>query len=671
MKVFRKIMCIAIVVVCLLCLCACGNNNIEAGYSKDYSGKGTNTDSTFRIVGGWTKTGIGTHFGSGPDMGPVGMYTIEGCMQYVRNTTHFTYLIAEKFIHANDSLTDDCNDGESIIVIRDNAKWHDGGKVVAMDIMSYYALCYTTLCTYISDMYVMDDNENGDLSDDMRIKIVWKSWKEPTDYAKNVLLAQDTKNCTIQYSKFKAIVDESLDLIYNGINDVPNVMVTKDNEGSGEERLGRLASNIVGELGSLYNAFRATVVRADGDYDGYYYMGTGPYKVQSVSENQIVLVKNEDYYFADNLGFEKIIATQYSNSNMIVSDLINGNLDFVDGLGDKQYCETLLNSNGSLVSYKCYDQGTIGVYYNLEKPIWEEYNVRLAFQYIFNREEITNVVNPYAKTSWKAMQVMSPVEARQYLDSEVYDMLEDYSYDQAKAAQLLQQAGWQKTDGKWYDSQGEKVKLTLGYQNVSTFSSMAQQIKAQLEAFGIDCVLKSGNDMTTWLSTASASNSIYDFVCAATELNTYGTHPGGSMKHFFEMIQCGPLHIPTDPDGKYGVQVDLLDISDPTISLGKVRAWDLYSQIYCKDGAELTQYANSIVLGMSKYLWGIQMYENVTGAFFNLDRVGGLPSEELFTVNRNILFVPEPTDEEYTEYVIIHNGFSQAVGLVEGLIYAR
>ena len=667
----KRIICLALSALMLLSLLVGCAGGTSVGYNKDYSGAGTNTDKTFRIAGGWTKTGVGTHFHSGPDMGPIGMYALEGCMQYTRSTEHFTYLIAEDFIHASDDANDDVKDGESVIVIRDNAKWHDGGKVVAMDIMSYYALCYSTFTTYVSDMYVIDDNNNGDLSDDMRIKVIWKPWKEPTDYAKDVLLAQDTKNCSIQYAKFKVFVDEALNLIYNGIDGIPNEVVTETSEGQGEERLGRHASNIVGALGSIYQQFRATVVKADGEYDGYYYMGTGPFKVKSVSENQMVLVKNEDYYLADQVGFDSIIATQYSNTNMIFSDLQNGLLDFVDGCPDSALLNSTLSANDSLVHYKNYDQGSVGLFYNLEKTIWADDNVRLAFQYIFDRDLIKNTVKPYAVTSYKPLMVMSPVEARQYLDAEVYNSIAEYSHDTSKAAQLLEQAGWTKKDGKWHDADGQPVTLTLGYINAIDWASIGQQVKAQLEAFGIDCILKSGNDMTTWFSTACATNSIYDFVIYFTELNTYGTHPGGSMKHFFEMIEAPIMHMPADEDGHYAVTVDLLDQNDPSKSLGKVRVWDLYSEIYCTDGATLKQYANSVVLGMSKYNYGVQFFENVTGCFFNADRIGGLPSVELFTQDRNMTFIPEPSDEEYAEYVLIHNGFNQAVGIVEGIIYAR
>ncbi len=667
----KRKLCFALSILLVLTLLAGCFGRSSVGYSRDYSGAGTNTDKSFRIAGGWTKTGVGTHFHSGPDMGPIVMYSLEGCMQYTRSTEHFTYLIAEDFVHASDDPNDDVKDGESVIVIRDNAKWHDGGKVVAMDIMSYYALCYGSFTSYVSDMYVLDDNGNGDLSDDMRIKVVWKPWKEPTDYAKNVLLAQDTKNCSIQYSKFKAFVDESLDLIYNGIDGIPNEVVTERSEGQGEERLGRHAANIVGALGAIYQQFRSTVVKPDGAYDGYYFMGTGPFKVKSVSENQMVLVKNEDYYLADNIGFDTIIATQYSNSNMAYSDLQNGLLDFLDACPDSALLESTLKANDALVHYKYHNQGAAGIFYNLEKTIWESDDVRLAFQYILDRDLIKNTTNPYAVTSWKPLMMMSPVEARQYLDAEVYNSVTEYSHDTAKAAELLEKAGWTKKDGAWHDADGRKVTLTLGYINAIEYSSIGQQVKAQLEAFGIDCVLKSGNDMTTWFSTACATNSIYDFVIYYTELNTYGTHPGGSMKHFLEIIEAPAMHMPVDEDGHYSLTVDLLDPNDPGKSLGKVRVWDLYSKIYCKEGIELRQYANSIVLGVSKYNYGIQLYEAVNGSFFNADRVGGLPSVELFTQDRNLTFVPELSDEEHEKYAILNPNYSQAVALVEGLLYAR
>ncbi len=653
-KIFVILLCCAIIL-----LSACTKNQIVSGY--DYNQDGTNTNSTLRVVGGWTKTGIGTHFHSGPDAGPVIIYSLEGLMQYVRTSDKFFYLLAESFEHYNDST--------SIITIREDATWHDGSQFVAMDILSYYALCVTDFSKYTLDMEVVDTNQNNDLTDDKQLKIYWKPWKEPTDYAKNMLLAMDTKNGSVQYQTFKNFVDRSLDLIYNGPEGGnKNALVTEQSDNQGEMRLGRHINPVSGALGSIYNEFRAFVVPGDGAH----YLGTGPYIVEMVSENQMLLVKNENYYLADKIGFDKILATQYSNTNQLISDMKAGKLDYVDGANPEDINLSILNSNKSMVSYKYYDQGAIGLYYNLEKSIWDDDNVRLAFQYIFNRDALRKTVMPYGVTSYFPMMMMSPIEARQYMSSTAYNMIEKYSYDRNIAKEKLILAGWEFKNNAWYDQKGTRVSLTIGYENNVTFLKVAQTVKAELERFGIQVVLKSGNDWATWFSTASSPNSLYDCVIAFTELNTYGTHPAGSMKHFFDILQAHVLHLNVDSNtGKFSIQVDLLNPNNKNQSLGKVTVYDIYQKLYTFSGAELENYVDSIILGYSKYNYGVQFYENVTGSYFDASRVGGLPSADLMFESRNILYLPEYFDPLYKEYALLNVHFTQATTVGNGIIYAK
>ncbi len=640
-------------------LLACQPKEI-GGY--DYSVQGKNEESTLRIIGGWTKTGVGTHFHAGPDAGPGVMFALEGCMQYVRTSTKFYYLLAESFTHNDDST--------SIIKIRDDAYWHDGNPVVAMDILSYYALNITDFGKYILDLEVIDANENGELDDDKELLVYWKPWKEPTNYSKNMLLAMDTKNGSIQYKTFQVFVDEALDLIYNGPDgNTPNPIVTSASDGQGEIRLGRHINSVSASLGNIYNQFRAFVI--PGTQPGNY-MATGPYKIQTVTENQMILVKNENYYFADQVGFDRIIATQYSNDNQIYADMKAGKLDYVDGVLPLDINESILVENRNLVSYKYYDQGAIGMYYNLEKEIWEDDLVREAFQYIFDRDIIRATVVPYGVTSYKPLMIMSPIEARQYMSSEAYSMINDYRFDQEKAAMLLEAAGWVIADNQWYDSSGKLVELTVGYQNIPTFLKVGQIVKASLENFGIKVILKSGSDWGTWFSIASSQNSSYDCVIAFTELNTFGTHPAGSMKHFFDILQAHVLHLPTDPNtGRFSIQVDLLSQSNKSQSLGRITVYSVYQNLYTYEGAELENYVDSIILGFSKYNYGIQFFENVTGSYFDASRVGGLPSPELMLENRNITVLPDYFEPNYPIFAQLNIHFTQAAPYGTGELFAK
>ena len=650
MKYTVKLLLITILVLGLWTQLLTGcSSSTSLVYSGDYSVTANkNTEKSLRIAGAWTKTGFSNHFHGGGDAGPMIIYGIEGLVQYVRTTEEFYYELAESITHKDD--------GTSIVKIRDNAKWHNGDPVVAIDILSYYALNTTDFTKYVYNMEVVDDNGNGKIDDDKTLKITWKSWMEPTDYAKTMLIAMDTKSGSVQYKEFKEYIDYLLALF----DSIPD-RVTEETD-YGEQRFGKALGNKTQLLYDEYNKFRA----ATPDW----FVASGAYKLESYNENQMVLVKNQDYYNADQVGFETIECTQYSNSNQIYSDLSSGKLDYVDGVFPKDITQSILKSNSNLVSYKFYDQGTVGMYYNLEKSIWSNDQVRQAFQYIFNRDEMRDAGNPYAVTSWKSMMIMSPMEARQYLDVDIYNQLANYSYDQEKAVTLLQGAGWKKESGKWYDSEGKQVTLTIGYQD--SFSKPAQAAKGALDKFGIDTTIKNGGDWTTWFGTAKEEGSIYDCVVAFTELNTYGTHPGGSMKHFFSTLQAYVLHLPIDKKGtedtsddQFALQVDLLK------NTGKVSAIDIYKEIYTLDGQELKDATGAVVLGFSKLNYGVEFYENVTGSFFDISRVGGLPLSSRFSQSRDITYIPNPEDDDFISVAKLNLFFTQAGPYISKEIFPR
>jgi len=648
MKKVIKVMCMVLAIIIMSLLAGCGKE-VTTGYSGSYSSSlNANPDKVLRIAGVWTKTGFANHFHGGGDSGPMIIFGIEGLVQYIRTTDEFYYLLAEDIIH-NDN-------GTTIVKIRDNAKWHNGDPVVAIDILSYYVLNTTDLTRYLYNMEVIDDNNNRKLDDDKTLKLTWKPWREPTDYAKTMLMAQDTKSASVQYKEFKPYVDYLIDLV----DSIPT-RVTEDND-KGETRFGKVLGSKSQLLYDKYNEFRAH--RPD------WYVATGAYKLDSYNENQMVLIKNQDYYLKDQVGFERIEAKQYSNTNQIFADLSSATLDYQDGTLPRDITASILKSNSNMVSYKFYDQGTVGLYFNLEKKLWSDDRVREAFQYIFDRDEIKEAGNPYGITSWKPMMVMSPVEAEQYLDVDVFREIAEYSYDQNKTEQLLKEVGWEKIDGKWYDANNVKVTITIGFQDI--FSKPAQSAKAQLDRFGIDVTIKNGGDWTTWYGTARLENSPYDCVVAFTELNPYGSHPGGSMKHFFDTLQAHVLHLQmnqkgtsTPTDDEIALEVDLLN------GTGKVRVMDLYREIYIYEDQQLKDVTGAIVLGFSQLNYGVHFYENVTGSFFDLSKVGGLPLESRFAVSRDITYIPKPNDDDFVPVAKLNIFFTQAGPYIRGEIYPR
>ena len=112
---------------------------------------GTNPDKVFRVVGSWEKTGIGSHYNSGTNIGPVQYFAIEGLYQYVRSTDEIYPMLAESMpVHSEDGST-------TTVTIRENAKWQNGEDFTAKDVFAFYYLNHTVVTNYLLSVEAKDD----------------------------------------------------------------------------------------------------------------------------------------------------------------------------------------------------------------------------------------------------------------------------------------------------------------------------------------------------------------------------------------------------------------------------------------------------------------------------------------------------------------------------------
>lgn len=640
----KKILCILLVLV-MLFTASCTNKETVSGFNGDYDeALGLNPEKTLRTIGTWTKTGIVNHWHSGTDAGPMIMYGIEGLVQYVRTTDTYYYLLAESVVNNSD--------GTTTINLRQNAKWHDGTPFTADDVLAFYAIDYQNdICKYWSKIEKVDDKT---------LLITWKSYREPSDEAKLMLLAVDTKLGSVQYKEFKSFADRALEVIYS-LEDVTEEDLEKDYTSNIVQPYGKKwNSSASAQMGEVLNEMRA--------YEPDWYVATGPYKLERYSETEMILVKNEDYYLDNSKAFEKIYVYQTPNNvNQIYSMLANGSIDYFDGCPLEETINDILAQNTSMVHYKMIDQNSCGLYFNLEKEIWQDIKVREAFQYIFDREQVTEYSQPYATVSWYPMLTMTQSQAEKNMSPDAFNKLTKYSYDLDKAKSLLESAGWKKNDNYWYDQNGKKVELTLGVENSTLFVNMAQVVQNQLNSFGIATTIKLGENWGTWFATGRQEDSIYDFCVGVTDANSYTTHPYGFMRHFFDVLNAHMLHLPTSKvTSRWDVTLERAD------GMGTVELIDEIDKLYLVEGNELMVTTDNIVYGFSKHLFGIQFFENVTGSFFNTDTVWGLPGvEELAAENRNITYIPQPGDKYFDEIADLNAYYTQGSVYGLGIIYPR
>lgn len=627
---FRKTL--AIILASILMLSLFGGCSPKRSTSKK--------ETVFKIAKSWDKTGIRNHYHGGSNIGALEWFAVEPLVQYVRSTDELHYLLAESIEHRDDHTT--------IIKIRKNAKWHNGDEFVAEDVMAFYHINFVELTNYLSKPI--------EKIDDKTVKLTWKPWMEPNDTVKTLLLAAD-KVGSVQYKEFKTYVDECQRILASQ----PDC----EKGYKGWAPFGKvIQKSAEAKFLANYTAFKA--------HNPTWFVATGPYKLEKVTQNQMVLTKNKDYYFKNNVKFDKILAFNVVDINSIYNLLSNGEIYYQDGLAPEATLNSILEKNKNLAHLKMFDPGAIGLVFNLEKPIWTP-EVRRAFQYIFDREEMRNAGNKYGIPSSFPLIGLAPSEAERWMDKEDFEKIPRYKKDLDKATQLLQQAGWKKVDGKWQIN-GQNVKLVLGYDGSHPgMSGVAEAVESALNNFGIEVMLKRANDWGSWFDTAKARDSVYDFVVNWTDLNMSFSYPTGSFLYTYRDVNGPILKLPTftREDYENGL-IQEYDIGNLALQFekadgsGKFYVKDVLSNLYGYSEAELKKVLTDMVLGAAKMDFGIQFYQNVTGSFVDFSKIDGLPMTDRFAKSRNVTEVPPVGSEDFYKVARTNLYFSQGINFSLG-----
>ena len=629
MKKTTKLALALLLVAAMLCACT--------PYGGSGGGVGKNTDNSFSMVTSWTSSGLVNHYDSNTSCSAFDYFVVEGLYAYVRSTDEvYCQLAAEMPVHTTENMADfkdimgedayayfeknGCTTVPvSTVKIRQDAKWQNGEAFTAKDVWSYYYMIHPTSSNYMAGVKVVDEKT---------VQFIWNPLKEPVNTVKELLIAQD-KSGTVKYDEFASYVDA----VYNLVMDSP---VNENPSLWGAFNRFSTADQIV-QLNTTRNAFY--------NYSPSWYIATGPFKLEMFSATEILLVKNEYYWNADNIGFEKIKLYSSNDLNQIYQLISAGYIDYYDGFIQQDTLESILMSNEDLINLKMYDPGSIGITFNLENDLLT-LEVRKAFQYIFDRESITLAANPYATTSWYALLGMAASEAEAYMSPEHFNNLTKYSYNQETAAQMLRDAGWEKNDGWWYFN-GKQVELNLGAPSSHDISSTAAEAAAaQLNAFGIKCnLLKSSN----FYSAALEENCQYDLLLEWTDLNMSFSYPTGSYNQFSNVYSKW-IHLDRYPsdyhDGQKAnsLKLEFKGLGDDT----KTYAFsDYINSFYSVEQEELTYLVDVFNTGLSEMCLGVQFFQNVTASTINVGRVSGVPLQEYWTMDRNVTYVPAVNTEDF------------------------
>lgn len=213
--------------------------------------------------------------------------------------------------------------------------------------------------------------------------------------------------------------------------------------------------------------------------------GTGPFKLESFAVGQeTVLVRNDDYTWgsplAKNTGPAKIARLTFreiAEDSTAFLELKTGGVDMLLGVPSDLLGEVQKEPNLAVLTLPGQD-----VYYmpiNVTKAPFDDIRVREAAAKAINQDEIlASVFGGVGAVAHTFLIDALP-------ESHVSDSAK-ISYDPARAAAALDEAGWVMGDGGVRMKDGQPLKVSLWTQSDSSFRRLTEVVQAQLKAVGFE-----------------------------------------------------------------------------------------------------------------------------------------------------------------------------------------
>ena len=288
-------------------------------------------------------------------------------------------------------------------------------------------------------------------------------------------------------------------------------------------------------------------------------IGTGPYKLTAFTADQLVeLVANPDY-FKGAPGIDRVVFKLFADPTQAIAQIESGDLDLAFRIPPAEYDRLGANPNLKVISAK--NPGVFRFTINTTSAPWDKVEIRQAIAYAINKQAIVD-------SFYKGRAVV----LYNHPGFKVYDDINKYDYDPAKAAELLKTGGYA----------GEPFNIVYD----GTFpdaGAIMPLIQADLVGAGIDAVLAPTDgaqsfvaalaERSTWAAaigiggsealTPDRTKQYYNPVASDTAGNSNYTNP-----RIFELWKAGVSTVdPAARDEAYHELALILNTDLPMIHL--------------------------------------------------------------------------------------------------------
>ncbi|HEY9292630.1 MAG TPA: ABC transporter substrate-binding protein [Microlunatus sp.] len=220
------------------------------------------------------------------------------------------------------------------------------------------------------------------------------------------------------------------------------------------------------------------------------FVASGPYNIdyKSINNTQLTLIKNDSGYLADKVNFDKIVI--YNGETPAVTPLVlSKDVDYATHgfpvASEKQF----QNIGYDILRPPTYAGPAF--YMNFDKvPEFNDAKVRQALCFAFDHKQNGTVALGESGVAPQYYAGFSDNLVDTWIDPADQGKLTQYTFDQDKAAKLLEEAGWKRSGNAWKLPSGKQATYQLLYpSDYADWSGAAKDLSGQFGKFGIKLTL--------------------------------------------------------------------------------------------------------------------------------------------------------------------------------------
>jgi peptide/nickel transport system substrate-binding protein len=321
----------------------------------------------------------------------------------------------------------------------------------------------------------------------------------------------------------------------------------------------------------------------------------GPFKVQDfkIAERAVFVPVNTYYVGKPRVPSVQIVANQ--QPTVAYESLKSGRVNWLHSLPPAQYQEAKANPDLDVKEWTAANATYRTLEFNLTRPFLADKRVRQALAYAVSRDDVLDVAEQgLAEPQYS---FVTPTNVRW-----ANPAVEKYDFDLARAAQLLQTAGYKLQNNQLIGADGQPVKLQVLFPTSSTpRGKIAAYLQQQYKQLGIEVEVK-GLDFNAYTDQVQNRR---DFDIS---LATYG---GGSLDPDLgpraQLITSGQQNV----TGYSSAQVDDL-FKQAAVELDDARRKQMYDQIQALVSADLPShylYALKAIDAFSRKVQGVTLHK--------------------------------------------------------------